>query len=348
MTTRRLLSLTSLALTVAVVAACGSDAKARKDPNLADGSQGPHHDYTSTWVYAVGEVDAPTANDCRKALGLAEAESECVGSVCKYATNLLKDFDAVCRKRSTPDQRQKVADLRSTLTSRATQQPSDCGKEVDEWLERGCGKDGACEPQARQWAARCSDEIKSPLAMHLLQRLVENSLSDPRRVKFDVQACFESKKKLEAAAQCSKPFDCEDALKWIDQYVEHCAAGAHTGLPLEQAVQVMRIRFGANKPTEPISIGKSKTKLVNQTGFLALADGSGAVVYVCDEPVTDLPRYLEQRKKCENGAITAFVSVETGAGTSLEVRHFQHATDESFAAAHPELLVQGEARLRKP
>jgi hypothetical protein len=347
MTTSRILSLTAISLTVAVMAACGSDAKVRKDPNLAEGSQGPQHDYTSTWVYAVGEVDSPTEKDCRKALDFVEAESECVGSVCKYGVNLLKDFEAVCKKRSTPSQRKKAAGLRSSLASRASQPSSDCGKQVDESLERGCGEDGACEPRLRQWATRCSDEIKSPLAMHLLERLVENSSREPRRVRFDVQGCRESQKKLAEAAQCGMPFDCEDALKWVDQYVERCAEGNHTGIPLEQAVQVMRIRFGANKPTEPISIAKSKTGIVSQKGLLAFADGTGAVAHVCDEPVTDLPRYLDQRAKCENGTVTVFMSVENGEGTTLEVRHLQHESDASFTAAHPQMLVKGEAGLRR-
>jgi hypothetical protein len=346
MTTRHWLSLTAVSLTVAVMTACGSDAKVRKDPNLAEGSLQPHHDFTTTWVYAVGEVDAPGAKDCEKALGFVAADSECVGSVCKYGVNLLTDFQAVCMKLSTPSQRQKATKLRSALASRATQSPSECGKPVDEWLERGCGEDGACEPEVRQWATRCSEELKSPLAMHLLERLVENAQREPHRVKFDVQGCLESKKKLEEAAQCGMPFDCEDALKWVDKYVERCAEGNHNGLPLEQAVNIMRIRFGANKPTEAISIAKSKTRIVSQKGLLAFADGTGAVVNVCDEPVTDLRRYIEQREKCENGAITVFMTVETGEGAKLELRHLQYESAASFAVAHPRLLVQGEAELR--
>jgi hypothetical protein len=347
MTTFRVFSLVALSLTVVVTNACGSDAKQRRDPSLVNGSSAPHHDYTSTWVYAVGEVDAPTASDCRKAIALVEADSECVGSACKYGINLLNDFQGVCSKLSTPSQRQKARELRSALLPRTTQPPSECAHKVDDWLDRGCGKDGACEPDIRQWATHCSDEVKSPLAMHLLERLIENSLGDPRRVKFDVQGCNESKKKLAEAAQCGKPFDCEDALKHVDDYVERCAEGNHAGLPLEQAAQVMRIRFGANKSTDPIPIAKSKTKIVSQSGFLAFADGTGAVLHVCDEPVTDLANYVAQRRKCQHGEVTVFESIATGDGTSLEVRHYRHESDASFTASHPQLLVQGEAGSRK-
>jgi hypothetical protein len=218
---------------------------------------------------------------------------------------------------------------------------------VDEWIERGCGKDGACEPQARQWTARCSEELKSPLAKQLLERLVENSLRDPRRVKFDAQGCVEAKKKLEEAARCSTPFDCEGAIKWIDRYAERCGEDEQSGYPMEQAVQVIRIRFGANKLTGPIRISKSNTRIVSQPGLLAFVDGTGAVAHVCDETVTDLPNYLEQRRKCEDGTVTVFVSVASGGGTNLEVRHFRYESDARFSAAHPELLVQGEAELRQ-
>lgn len=346
MTTHRLLSLCAVTLSAAVHIACGSETKARPDPNVAELPQGPRHDYTSTWVYAVGEVEAPTAKDCRKALGLAEAESDCVGSVCKFGVHLLKDFEAVCMKNSSQAERAKARDLHSRLASRASASPTECGKQADEWLQNGCGKDGACEPQVRQWATRCFDEIKSPLAKQLLERLVENSLNDPRRVKFDVAACDEAKKKLAEASKCTTAFECDDAQKWIERYGEACSEGNNTGIPLEQAMQVMRIRYGANKPTDPISIAESKAKVVSQPGLLALANGSGAIVHVCDEPVTDVRHYVEQRKRCENGMITAFLSVRSGDGTNLEVRHLRHESDSAFMAAHPDLSVQGETQAR--
>lgn len=347
MTMRRLILFTAMSLNVVGMSACGADAKVHKEPNTAVGQQGPQHDYTSTWVFAVGEVEAPTAKDCAKAFALIESESDCIGSICKYGAQLAKDYDAVCRKASSPSQRKKAAALGATLASRATAAPSDCDKPVDDWVDRGCGREGDCEPQIRQWATRCAEEVKSPLALQLLERVLENSLSDPRHVKLDVKACAETKSRLAEAAKCGMPFDCETAMARIDEYVDRCAEGNHSGLPLEQAVHVMRIRYGANKPTDPISIAKSKTRIVGQPGLLVFADGKGAVVHVCDEPVTDLSRYLEQRKNCENGTVTVFMSVESSDGTNLEVRHLVHASDASFAAAHPEILVQGEASARR-
>ncbi|HEY5957280.1 MAG TPA: hypothetical protein VIV60_12030 [Polyangiaceae bacterium] len=342
----RLISLASLWSSLAVMSACSANAK--RAPDVAAPPPSPRHDYSSTWVYAVGEVDAPTASDCGKALQLAESESECVGAVCKYGVHLLKDFEGVCAKLVTIPQHERAKALRSNLARRAAEPASTCSKAVDEWLQRGCGDDGACELEVRQWATRCSQDLHSPLATQLLEHLIENSLREPRRIKFDVKACVSAKKQLEQAALCDKAFDCEDALKRIDQYVERCSEGNHSGIPLEQAVQVMRIRFGANKPTEPISLAKGSSKIPSQPGLLTFTDGTGAIMHVCDEPVSDLPRYIEQRRRCENGVVTVLVSVPTGDGTSLEVRHLRHESDSAFSAAHPEMLVKGEAAMRMP
>lgn len=342
-----LICLSALSFSVFAMTGCGSDATNRRDPSLAEAPVAPRHDYTSTWVYAVGEIDAPTANDCRKALAYVEAESDCVGSVCKFAINLLKDFDAVCGKLTNPEQRQKATELRSTMTPRVGQRATLCAKPIDDWLGKGCGKDGACEGEVRQWATRCSEEVKSPLANHLLERLVENSLQDPRRVRFDVEGCVEQKQKLKEAAQCGRPFDCEGALPRIDEYVEKCAEGNHNGLPLEQAAEVMRIRFGAEKPNESISIAKIESRVVGQPGLLAFANGRGAAVQVCDEPVTDLSSYLEQRGRCDNGEVTLFLYVETNVSSTLEVKRVWHPNDATFSAAHPQYFLEGEAEARE-
>lgn len=335
-------------LVSSVVAAlgCGPEKPVRKDPNFADLSAHPHHDYSATWVYAVGEVDAPAASDCEKALKFADGEGDCVGAACKYGANLLKDFEFGCRTVATAQQRERATTLKSQLIPRAAQSPTECSHSIDEWLERGCGHDGACEPQIQDWATQCLEEVKSPLALHLLERLVENSLREGHRVKFDVRSCDEYKTRLVEAAKCAKQFDCEDAMPRITEYVERCAKGKRKAIPLAQALAVTKIRLGAEKSLEPLALTEVKAKVSSLPGVLALAAGDGAVIKICGEPVTELTAYLDQRQRCERGEITWLAAVNAAEGPTLELQTSWHESDAAFTRTHSKLLVDGEAEAR--
>lgn len=332
---------------VATSSGCGPEQATQKNPSLADAALGPRHDYTSTWVYAVGEVNAPTARDCSKALTFVEAESDCIGAACKYGNNLVRDFEFGCQKVATAEQRQRAAELRSRLAPRAAKPPTDCAQQVEDWLERGCGREGACEPQIQHWATRCLEEIRSPLALHLLERLVENSMREPRRVKFDVRSCAEYEKKLEEAASCSKQFDCEDAMPRIDEYLDRCAEPKRKAIALTQAVQIARIRSGAEKPFTPIPLTEGRSKATGSPGILPLAAGGGAVVTVCGDTVSDLATYLEQRKKCNSGEIGLLMPVDGADGLNLEQKTLWHESDSAFLGSYSKLLVEGEAEVRE-
>lgn len=325
---------------------CGQDKPVRSGPKFGLEPQGPHHDYSLTWVYAVGEVDAPSANDCKKALQFVEAESDCVGAACKYANDLVMDFEFACKKRSTSDELQRVKALNVTLAARASQSPTECTRQIHEWLSQGCGADGACAPVVQQWATNCAEQTQSPLARHLLERLVENSFQESRRVKLDVRSCADLGKELGAAAECNKPFDCEDALPRVDVYLERCANGQRKALPLAQAALISHIRLVAAKPVSPLALTDTKSKMVSLPGALNLAEGIGAMVRVCGEAVTDLPSYLAQRKACDKGEIELLTLVKGAEGARLELQKRWHESDASFSAAHPKLLVEGEADAR--
>jgi hypothetical protein len=338
--------LTTAFILLSPLTGCGPDKPAPKDPQWVIESSGPHHDYSVTWVYAVGEVDAPTANDCKKAFSFAEAESECVGAACRFGSDLVSDYRHACQKLGSAEQRQRMKELGETLKSRSGQAPTDCVKEVDDWLGHGCGTEGACEPGVQRWATRCVEQTKSPLALHLIQRVLENSFHESHRVKLDARGCSDYSKKLEKAAKCDKLFDCEDALPLADLYQERCSQGQGKTLTLTEAEQVDHIRLGAGKSVAPIAISDAKSKLVSLPGTLAFTNGTGAVVKVCGEALTDLAGYLSQRKSCQNGEIELLFTVKGAEGATLELQKRSHESDTSFNATYPSFLVEGEADAR--
>lgn len=325
---------------------CGQDKPARKEPQFGLEPRGPHHDYSLTWVYAVGEVEAPSANDCKKAFEFVDADAECIGTACKYANDLVSDLEFACKKVGSQEQLGRVKELGVTLATRARQSPTECTRQMDDFLSRGCGAEGACAPVVQQWAARCAEQTKSPLARHVLERLVENSYQESHRVKLDARSCSELGEQLASAANCNKPFDCEDALPQADVYLARCAEGPRKALAVAQAAQISHMRLVAAKTVTPLALTDTKPKMVSLPGSLTFAEGTGAVVRVCGEAVADLADYLTQRKSCQNGELEFLTVADNGEGPSLELQKRWHDSDASFSAALPKLFVDGEANAR--
>jgi len=326
--------------------ACGSDKPRRPPPQTAVAVTARHHDYSSTWVYAVGEVDSPAEADCKKALGFIVAESDCIGKACLRGSELTQDFGFACSKLSTSAERAKVAELRNTFNTRAQAPATACLDKVDTWLGQGCGDDGACEPRVQRWATQCAATTGSKLLLFLLERMIENSFREPRRVKLDARGCDEFARNLAAAASCSKPFDCEDAMPKIDEYILHCAQGPRKAVALSAAVAMVRMRLGAEKAVEPIALTDDKAQIPALAGTIPLVDKTGVVYRVCGEPVSDLKSYLEQRGNCQNGTVTLLRAVATGSGQELSLYEAPHDSDDAFQSTAPSLRVDGEAEAR--
>lgn len=346
LTMSQLVSFTVPLFVIPLLAACGGEPNVRtKTPRLPVTSENKH-DYGSTWVYTVGEVDSPTQADCAKALSYLEGDAECVGHACQRATSLVRDYQYACKKFATADERAKVQILSKEFAERAAKVTTPCLEKVENWLERGCGDDGACEARVQRWATQCSGSTKSRLIIHLLERLIENSLQEPRRVKLDTRSCTDFGKTVDEAARCDTPFACEDALPKVDEYVLRCAQGPSRAVELSTALNIVKIRMGAEKPIDPIALTDDTSVAPKLAVGLPLIDKSGAVLKVCGEPTTELKGYLEQRSRCKDGSVTLLRATATAEGRVLGLVTVPHLSDEQYQAAYPMLWVQGEADAR--
>jgi hypothetical protein len=102
------------------------------------------HDYGSTWVYTVGEVENPAQAECTKAFGFIDGDANCVGKACQRVAALIKDYEFACSKFRTADERARVELLSSTFTERTAQPMTPCLEKVESWLDKGCGGNVAC------------------------------------------------------------------------------------------------------------------------------------------------------------------------------------------------------------
>ncbi len=331
----------------ACMSGCGPDAPVKRTHLPQDESAQRHHNYSAAWIYTIGEVDSLGSTECSKAANLLEGETNCKARICRYARELARDYLASCRTAGGSKQVSRVQELLPKFEGRSQEPAVDCTEKAIGWITHGCGTNGACEEAIRSWATRCANTVQSPLTVQILERVVENSLAEPRRVKIDVHGCEDFTKDLREGESCAKLVDCESALPKAEQYVLRCSEGKRHAVALRDAFSIAHVQLGADREFKPIALSNQKVLLDNVPGLLILSDNSGFVYKVCGDWVTDLGSYLELRQKCVKGDVVLLRAVPRKDGPELVIATVDHESDEFYTTAYPSLSVKGEASQRE-
>ncbi len=330
-----------------IAVGCGSDQSRKPAHFPTQESSQRHHNYSSAWIYTIGEVDAVGQPECNKASELIEGEVNCSGQACRYARDLSRDYLAACGKAAPGGHVTRIQELMPVFEAHTSEPAADCTDMAARWVTQGCGTDGACETSVQRWATRCGPLVQSPLVVQILERVIENSLREPRRVKLDVHGCDDFARELREAETCVMLRDCESALPKVDQYMARCAEGKRRVVPLRVAFSMVRIQLGAQQEFKPITLANQKALLETLPGLLVLTDNSGLVYTVCGERVTDLNAYLDKRQNCEKGEVVLLRAVPRTGGPELDIVHVAHESDATYATAFPNLFVSGETAERE-
>ena len=336
-----------LACATLLLLGCGADAPAKRVNGPRSKDSGQRHSYSTAWIYSVGEVDSLGATECKKAYSLIDGERECDGRACQPGRDIARDYLASCSGADSGDHLSQVRELSTVLRQRASQPPTSCSDKPNHWISDGCGKNGACESDVQRWATRCANRIHSPLTVQILERVVENSLSEPHRVKLDIHGCEDFATELRKVENCDKAFDCQDALPKAEQFMQRCAEGKRQVVSVRDAFSVARVQLGAEKEFKAIPVASQTAQMESQPSLPMLADNSGLVFKVCDEMTTNVATYVEQRQRCENGEVVLLRAVKRGSGPELDVVRVPHLSDQKYQVAFPSLLVIGEKSERE-
>ena len=328
-------------------AGCGADQAPKSPRSLREEATRPRHNFSGAWIYTIGEVDSLGQADCDKAADLIDGEVKCNGQACRFARNLSRDYLASCRKVHKPERVSRIQELVVTFETRGSEPSVACTEKAAQWVAHGCGTDGACESAVQRWATHCGPVVRSPLTVHILERVIENSLREPRRVKLDVHGCDDFAKQLREAERCVMLRDCENGLPMVEQYMLRCAEGERHIVPLRVAFSMVRVQLGAQQELKPIALANQKALLETLPGLLVLSDNSGLVYKVCGEPVAELNAYLDRRQKCEKGEVALLRAVPRAGGPELGIVNVAHESDAVYSASFPNLFVNGEAAERE-
>jgi hypothetical protein len=294
------------------------------------------------WLYATSEFSGPHKAECDHVMGWVKGEETCKGTLCEHGRDLATEWLTRCAPLVEPGLVDTVKKLQADLASRANGAPTECAKGLESIVRDGCGEDKTCLATGQRWATRCAKSEGTPLTMRILQRTIDRKQeqgSDP--VKLDPRTCDELRGDVMEAGKCKDRFVCAEAIARVDAYRERCESERERPT-IATAVAELTVIAGGLKPAEGVLVKQGAAGLGPADVPVALADGSGGVIYVCEERATDLARYVNARKSCKDGKMVVARAFPTANGVEVRVGALDFPDDAWFAARYPTIVAAGE------
>ncbi len=304
-----------------------------------------HHEFTVPWISAIGSVDWPEPAECARAVELIDAESECVGKACELGSALAEDYAATCAQTASGDVRGRLEVVSRRFDAELAKVPDECQRTLSRWLTSGCGSDAACEQHAQAWATRCAARLHSPLSVEFLEKAIERSSTEPRRVTLDLRDCPQYEAEVVEAASCGHPFQCEEALPKVDALLTRCGGETSTLSPTA-AVAAWFIASRAGRPLGDVPLSPGEVE-VTLPGLLQIEGRPLYVARLCGQGVTSLPDYLKQRQECTDGKLELFSVKKAQGKRTLHVVEVPFPEDGKVRRALPWLVLAGEDAARR-
>jgi hypothetical protein len=298
------------------------------------------------WLHATADYSGDHKAECAHVLEWVKGEEKCRASLCEHGRDLADEWSQRCPKFAEKDAVSSVKELKEKLTERATEKATDCGKDFDAILRDGCGaEDSTCQVTGQRWATRCGKSEATPLVTRLLEKTIERKLSEPGTIELDPRTCDELRADVAAVADCKDQFACAAALPRVDVFRTRCDGDADRPT-ITTAVQLLTVLVGAGKPGEPILTRSGGAGILPDEAPVVLADGSGAVITICDERASDFARYFAGRKACTGSKMVVARAFKTARGVEVHVGALDFPDDATFVARYPTIVGARETEAR--
>lgn len=298
------------------------------------------------WLHATADYSGDHKAECAHVLEWVKGEEKCRASLCEHGRDLSREWLQRCPKFSGNDAVGSVKELEAKLGERATEKATDCGKAFDTMLASGCGDgDPTCKSEGQRWATRCGKSEATPLVMRLLEKTIERKLPEPAKIELDPRTCDELRADVAAVAACKDQFACAAALPRVETFQSRCHSDAERPT-ITTAVQLLTVLVGAGKPGEPILTRAGGAGILPDEAPVVLADGSGAVITICDERASNFARYLAGRKACTGSKMVVARAFKTGRGVEVRVGALDFPDDATFVARYPTIVGARETEAR--
>jgi hypothetical protein len=345
---RRSRDLLSLLLLALPLAAAGCPTERARPPReaLPPEDEWSRIPPSKDWLFATGDFSGPHKAECDHVLGWVKGEDGCKASLCEHGKELSAEWLTRCTALEDPAITETVRKLQADLAARAAEPETECAKKFDEMVRDGCGQDATCLTTGQHWATRCAKTDGTPLTLRILQRTIERRMeqgADP--VQLDVRTCDELRADLMEVAKCKDRFACAEGIGRVGTYRERCEGEGERPTIATAVVEMTVLSFGS-KPPEPILVREGSPAVGEHDLPVALADGSGGVITVCDERASELGRYVDSRHGCQGGKMAVARAFPTPRGVEVRVGALDFPDDAVFSARYPTIVAAGELEHR--
>ncbi|MFO0755325.1 MAG: hypothetical protein U0359_02465 [Byssovorax sp.] len=343
---RRPLAALAILIALPVLGGCPTEPPPRpKDPAMVE-DEWSRTAPSKEWLYATSEFSGDHKAECAHVLPWVKGEARCRASLCEHGRDLASEWMTRCPRYAPASASAEVRELRDKLAERATEKATECGKKLDDMLRSGCGGDDkTCQRSGQLWATRCAKAEATPLVMRILEKTIERKLDEPGDVSLDDRTCEELHADVVEASRCKDKFACADALTRVDAYRSRCESDEDRPT-LATAVQEQAVVVGAGKPGVPILVRAGSAAVLPDELPVTLADGSGAVITLCDERASDLTRYMASRKSCTAGTMVVARAFKTARGVEVRSGSLDFPDEATFSARYPTILAAREQDIR--
>jgi hypothetical protein len=294
------------------------------------------------WLYATSEFSGPHKAECDHVLGWVKGEEACRATLCEHG----RDLAAEWIKRCTAFEETAIVDsarkVQADLAARAGEAATDCGTRLEAIVRDGCGSAASCLTTGQRWATRCAKSEGTPLTLRILQKAIERRQEQGAEpVQLDPRTCDDIQKDVLEAAKCKDRFVCQEAIPRVELYRERCESDGERPT-IVTAVAELTVLVGGGKPPEAVVTRSGSPALGLADAPVSLADGSGGVIYMCEERASDMARYLGSRKSCQGGKMVVARAFPTSRGVEVHAGALDFPDDASFSARYPTVVAFGE------
>jgi hypothetical protein len=297
------------------------------------------------WLFATSDFSGPHKAECDHVVGWVKGEEACKASLCEHGRDLAAEWVTRCSGLEDPGIVDTVKQLHVELTNRAAGAPTECARDLGAIVRDGCGEDKSCLTTGQRWATRCAKSEGTPLTMRILQRTIERKQEEGAdAVKLDTRTCEELRADVVEAGKCKDRFVCAESIPRVEAYRDRCESD-EARPSIATAVAEATVIAGGLKPVEGIVVKSGSPGLGPTDVPVALSDGSGGVIFVCEERATDLARYVNARKTCQGGKMVVARAFTTPKGVEVRVGALDFPDESWFSARYPTILAAGEQDL---